>query len=415
MRKLLLGACVAVACWMSDAEGMKCKTEDGQEISSIVKCESRNRQFVMINRWELGNESYMSECKYLHIDYKGIKEKFNREKSKADITDEMKNILYTLPTCIGNFSSLKVLCVHGYVNDRVGLYSCGIYLRVLPDSIGNLTNLRILDLSDNHLETLPDSIGNLENLEELRLSNNYRFSKLPGSIGNLKKLEVLNLGKTNLSSLPVSLENLTNLKELYLSKAVEKEGPHTYGVNRSSEYVYGDDSYSPDWYRDVINRFLEHWSCPTIDYGEANTLALDLSRKNLKQIPFGVYMMDNSRYNNYNTGTCIPELEELDVSNNQITEIPRLMKRLSLKKLYIHNNPNLNHLPDFLWEMRYLKELKIDGKLIKDLPKNTEYSLDNENLEDAVLSLTLDGKNNKKMSDEELSKRTGPYIVYLKK
>ena len=163
-----------------------------------------------------------------------------------------------------------------------------------------------------------------------------------------------------------------------------------------------------------------------MDFGNGvETLPLlDLRGKSLKQIPFGVYMLSGISYKEdsymyrkaYGTLVCAtPALKELDVSNNQLTKISHLLSRLRcLEKLYIHNNPYLNYLPDFLWKMRNLKELKIDGKLIKDLPEGAEYHLDNENLEDSVLGLTLDGKNNRKMSDEELSKITGPYKVKLK-
>ena len=42
----------------------------------------------------------------------------------------------------------------------------------LPDSIGNLTSLRELDLWSNELTTLPVSIGQLNFLEDLDLVNN---------------------------------------------------------------------------------------------------------------------------------------------------------------------------------------------------------------------------------------------------
>ena len=427
MKKFLLGVCTAVAFWINDAGAMNVKTEDGRDIS-VSEFESADSQFVMISRWELGNKYYMGGCRYLYIDYRGTKEKFDREKSKADITREMEDLLYTLPKCIGRSDNLTVLDVHDSVCNEVSSYSRGIHLKSLPDSIGNLKNLRILDLSNNYLTTLPESIGNLKNLEELNLSNNYGFSKLPESIGNLKNLRTLKLKRTNLGSLPESVENLINLEDLSLSQAVEKEGPHTYGVDRSTERVYGEEDYLPNWYLEVIDKSLQRWLCPTLDFSgdEKNTFSLDLSGKNLKQIPFGVYMMGTervvarSRNDLYNYDVrkrirTLPALKELDVSNNQITKIPRLLGKLwSLEKLYIHNNPNLNHLPDCLWKMYKLKELKIDGKLIKDLPENAKVSLEDKKLENQdIIDLILAGKNNKKMSDEALDRKTGPYIVRL--
>jgi Leucine-rich repeat (LRR) protein len=85
----------------------------------------------------------------------------------------------------------------------------------LPDSIGNLINLQVLNLANNNLESLPDSIGNLINLQYLYLSNN-KFSTLPDSIGNLINLQELYLHINKFSSLPDSIANLINLKKLYL-------------------------------------------------------------------------------------------------------------------------------------------------------------------------------------------------------
>ncbi len=428
MRKLLLGVCVAAACWMNDAGAMYAETMDDRKQVFIAKCESSNKRSLMVNRYELGNVRPKDTIRYLHVDYRNMKWKLDQSR---ELTQEMKDMFYSLPTFIGDFSNLRVLSIHAYSTDNVMENRDKVCLKVLPDSVGNLKNLRILDLSDNNLETLPNSIGDLTNLEELYLSSNYRFSKLPGSIGNLKNLEVLDLRRTYLEGLPESIENLTNLKDISFSKTDNVAGPHTSGVCRDTERVYAEKDYSPNWYRNVVNRSLEHWSCPTLDF-DSNVGALSLLSlrgQSLKQIPFGVYMLSGITYkedeNNYygyrsvynaQTLYATPALKELDISNNQLTEIPRWLKRLGcLEKLYVHNNPNLNHLPDFLWSIWNLRELKIDGKLIRDLPKNAEYTLDNENLEDSVLDLTLNGKNNKKMNDKELSKITGPYIVHLKK
>ncbi|MBO4405545.1 MAG: leucine-rich repeat domain-containing protein [Alphaproteobacteria bacterium] len=422
MRKLLLSACAAaISFWICDAGAMEGKAVVDkietlgplrklvkEEVdASIIKCKSINNRFLMISRWELGNISSNYDSRYLHIDYRGTTDKISE--AGDNLTQEMKDTLYTLPTSIGYFRNLKVLSVRGG-------------LKNLPDSIGNLENLRILDLSGNHLRTLPDSIGNLKNLEELYLSENYEFSSLPDSIGDLENLEILELKKTNLStSLPESLGNLVNLKDLSFSKSVEDREPVNVSRRKwTYKVTYVGEDYSLDWYHDVINKSLRHWSCPTLSfYYDVRTVPFDLSGKNLKQIPFGVYMMESVREDKcgaYCGERTLPALKELDISNNQLMKIPYLLKRLChLEKLYIHNNPDLNHLPDFLWSMGNLRELKIDGKLTRDLPKKARVSLSNKNLEEKVLDLTLAGKNKAGMSDRDLSNKTGPYTVYLKK
>ena len=83
----------------------------------------------------------------------------------------------------------------------------------LPESIGNLSNLTDLDLSNNRQSILPESIGNLSNLTDLDLSNN-RLQFLPSSIVNLKKLKNLDLRSNCLTTLPEAIGQLTSLKEL---------------------------------------------------------------------------------------------------------------------------------------------------------------------------------------------------------
>src|SRR5947207_962649 len=65
------------------------------------------------------------------------------------------------------------------------------------------------------LSELPTSIGELRQLRLLNLSHN-RLSVLPDSIGHLAQLRILNLSDNRLAALPESLRNLRSLGELYL-------------------------------------------------------------------------------------------------------------------------------------------------------------------------------------------------------
>ncbi|XP_058197283.1 disease resistance protein RPV1-like [Rhododendron vialii] len=89
-------------------------------------------------------------------------------------------------------------------------------LSCLPNEVGNLISLEILDLSRNNLHTLPDSICNLTRLKKLYLSH-CDVSHLPSEIGRLVTLETLILEGNSLVNLPDSICNLTRLKNLNLS------------------------------------------------------------------------------------------------------------------------------------------------------------------------------------------------------
>ena len=75
------------------------------------------------------------------------------------------------------------------------------FLINLPDSIGNLVNLKQLNLVDMRLTSIPNWIGNLTELKHLDLSKN-QLTNLPSSIANLTLLSNLNLKGNNFINLP---------------------------------------------------------------------------------------------------------------------------------------------------------------------------------------------------------------------
>ena len=108
------------------------------------------------------------------------------------------NLLSTLPEQFSRLPNLKVLVLnHNNLSNSLP-FICKLKLnhleitnnkiRQLPDEIGNLDSLIILDLSNNKLKSLPDSIISLVELEKLNLSHN-RFS----SSDNLKQIPHLPL------------------------------------------------------------------------------------------------------------------------------------------------------------------------------------------------------------------------------
>jgi Leucine-rich repeat (LRR) protein len=103
-------------------------------------------------------------------------------------------------------------CTPNYKVDRLVIYGCG--LTSLPESIGNLRGLQVLQLDHNKLTSLPESIGNLTALWWLKANNN-QLTALPESIGNTA-LVVLDLSNNQLTSLPESIWNLTDLRGLHI-------------------------------------------------------------------------------------------------------------------------------------------------------------------------------------------------------
>ena len=91
----------------------------------------------------------------------------------------------------------------------------------IPPEIGNLPNLRELDLGVNQLTgEIPREIGNLTNLEVLDLSSNQLTGEIPPEIGNLTDLEVLVIDHSGTGlggEIPSEVFDLTSLERLIIA------------------------------------------------------------------------------------------------------------------------------------------------------------------------------------------------------
>lgn len=81
----------------------------------------------------------------------------------------------------------------------------------------DFTCLRRLDLSNNSLSVIPEQIGQLSELRELWLQNNP-ISSCPRQIELCTKLEVIDFKATKIADLPPEICNIKNLHELDFSK-----------------------------------------------------------------------------------------------------------------------------------------------------------------------------------------------------
>ena len=88
----------------------------------------------------------------------------------------------------------------------------------IPPELGNLVNLRELDVDDNDLTgPIPPELGNLANLQVLDVDDNDLTGAIPPELGNLANLWLLELDKNHLTgAIPPELGNLANLRILEL-------------------------------------------------------------------------------------------------------------------------------------------------------------------------------------------------------
>ena len=212
----------------------------------------------------------------------------------------------------------------------------------IPDELGKLTNLRVLQLQGNRLTgSIPDELGGMTALRTLWLQGNYRLDdkgtttatnhtdddeitggldgSIPEELGNLADLRSLSLSQNDLSGeIPATLGNLTAyLTELYLGEN---------DLDGSIPAELGN-----------LNEKLER-------------LHLENQRgdKLTGNIPENLGSLNN--------------LEELYLNGNKLDgEIPTTFQSLGeLKKLYLNDNKLTGMIPEALRELRNIEANSLD-------------------------------------------------------
>jgi hypothetical protein len=90
----------------------------------------------------------------------------------------------------------------------------------LPPELGDLTELRILDVRNTGLTgPIPPELGRLTKLEQLRLGQNQLTGPIPAEFGGMTALKYLALNTNQLTGpIPAELGGLTNLEQLWLNQ-----------------------------------------------------------------------------------------------------------------------------------------------------------------------------------------------------
>ncbi|GBG26866.1 Leucine-rich repeat-containing protein 40 [Hondaea fermentalgiana] len=114
------------------------------------------------------------------------------------------NELTSLCEEIGELKNLRVLDVR---SNQVS---------TITSRIGGLKNLQELVLADNALEELPEPLGELQDLRKLAIQGN-KIRELPETLGGLASLRVLEANVNHISTLPSSFAKLEALQVLMLN------------------------------------------------------------------------------------------------------------------------------------------------------------------------------------------------------
>jgi leucine-rich repeat protein SHOC2 len=262
--------------------------------------------------------------------------------------------------------------------------SSSIYNQIefLPNSIRQLTALKLLDLRNNRLKSIPNEIGELKALETLQLQGNC-LKELPLEIGRLENLKLLDLYSNYLYRLPELFE-LAQLEKLQVFNNELIALPASIGKCKSLKYLMASDNqleYIPSQIK----------SCLALE-------RLDLKANKLHDLPSSIQQLESLKqldlsYNLIDTLKVyflqIPNLEELQLSNNhieyleadslknnslnylnlshnQLSEMPKSLDLLQLEALVLSYN-QFKKIPEFVYHLPNLQYLDIGYNQIEYL------------------------------------------------
>ncbi|KAL2331313.1 hypothetical protein Fmac_018894 [Flemingia macrophylla] len=251
----------------------------------------------------------------------------------------------------------------------------------LPDEFGNLTQLKILDLTRNYLNgSIPKSLGRLSSLVTLSLLGNRLTGSIPPEIGDMASLQELNFEDNQLEgTLPLKLGNMRNLLKLLLStNNFTGTIPEAYGkLKNLTQFRIDGSSLSGK-----IPSFIGNWT---------KLERLDLQGTSLEG-PIPSVISDL---------THLTELRISDLKGPTMT-FPNLKNLELLQRLELRNCLITGPIPGYFDEMESLKTLdlssnKLTGSIpdsFQDLGKLNYLFLTNNSLSGRIPDWILNIKQN---------------------
>jgi len=263
-------------------------------------------------------------------------------------------ILTDLPKSLGKLSQLQSLNLSNnqlkalpeWLGQLTQLHSLDLsrnQLQVLPQSLRLLTQLRSLELGGNNLDPLPELLGKLTQLRTLDVSHN-QLASLPESLDQLTQLQALELDGNHLTSLPRSLTKLTWLRSLGLGDNGLSALPESLGQLTALEILYLQGNQLtelPESMSQLVHLqslYLANNKLIILagSVGQLTTLrTLDLEGNRLRTLPESLGQLT--------------KLRKLDLGSNQLSALPgSLAKLTALEGLFLHNNSRLGLSSDIL-------------------------------------------------------------------
>ncbi|MBN2635199.1 MAG: C10 family peptidase [Prolixibacteraceae bacterium] len=273
------------------------------------------------------------------------------------------NFKSNLPTDINKLTNLEWLSLHNALKGTI------------PSSIGSLTKLKLLHISQDTLNfgkgdlygTIPSTIGNLSNLQTLNITDQQLSGTFPESIKNLQELRDLNLSGNNLQGiLPVlNFPQLTYLKlnDNQFTEIADGDGncPNLVDIQLQNNKITGSiPSY--------IGNFT---ALKSINFSDNHIESLPEEIGNLTLLE--TVRLDSNKLTALPDAIALPlRLMHLSAANNQIGYIPsNFAQSRRLVTLNLANN-QITSIPEQIGNCSDLYEIHLNNNKIKSIPETFE-------------------------------------------
>ncbi|KAH6810697.1 hypothetical protein C2S51_024459 [Perilla frutescens var. frutescens] len=253
----------------------------------------------------------------------------------------------------------------------------------IPDSIGSMSSISVIDLSRNNLNgSIPSSIGKCSYLRVLDLGNNNLSGEIPNSIGQLKLLQTLHINNNFISGkLPSSFKNLSNLETLDLgNNALEGSLPPWLGEDFTKLRIINlrSNKFSGEILTDLSNLsslqvldLAENILTGRIPTSLGNLKAMAQEEMTNKYLLYGKYrgvyyeenLVVNTKNELYKYTKTLSLVTAIDLSGNSLSgDIPvELTNLTSLMILNLSRNHITGQIPASISRLRQLASLDLSS------------------------------------------------------